>query len=63
MRARIKPDEIIGKRRGVEIVLGQGGTTVEACRRIGISEQTYHRWRKECGELKIGQERRAKGSG
>ena len=33
-----KPEEIIGKLRGVEIVLGQGGTTAEACRRIAVSE-------------------------
>jgi transposase-like protein len=44
-----KPEEIIGKVREVEIVLGQGGTTAEACRRIAVSEQTYYRWRKEYG--------------
>lgn len=42
-----KPEEIIGKLREVEIILGQGGTTAEACRRIAVSEQTYYRWRKE----------------
>lgn len=35
-----KPEEIIGTLRQVEVVLGQGGATVEACRRIAISEQT-----------------------
>ena len=35
-----KPEEIIGKLREVEIMLGQGGTTAEACRRIAVSEQT-----------------------
>jgi transposase-like protein len=39
-----KPEEIIGKLREVEIVLGQGGTTAEACRRMAVSEQTYYRW-------------------
>lgn len=39
-----KPEEIIGKLREVKIVLGQGGTTAEACRRIAVSEQTYYRW-------------------
>lgn len=38
-----KPEEIIGKLREVENVLGQGGTTAEACRRIAVSEQTYYR--------------------
>ena len=50
-----KPEEIIGKLREVEIVLGQGGTTAEACRRIAVSEQTYYRWRKEYGDLKTNQ--------
>ncbi|MBB2192034.1 IS3 family transposase [Gluconacetobacter azotocaptans] len=55
-----KPEEIIGKLREVEIVLGQGGTAAEACRRIGVSEQTYYRWRKEYGGLKTDQARRMK---
>ena len=53
-----KPEEIIGKLREVEIVLGQGGSTAEACRRIAVSEQTYYRWRKEYGGLKTDQARR-----
>ena len=40
------PEEIIGKLREVEIVLAQGGTTAEACRRIAVSVQTYYRWRR-----------------
>ncbi len=48
------------KLREVEIVLGQGGTTAEACRRIAVSEQTYYRWRKEYGGLKTDQARRMK---
>jgi len=55
-----KPEEIIGKLREVEIVLGQGGTTAEGCWRIGVTEQTYYRWRKEYGGLKVDQARRMK---
>jgi len=44
-----KPEEIIGKLREVEIVLAQGASTAEACRRIAVSEQTYYRWREEYG--------------
>ena len=55
-----KPEEIIGKLREVEIVLAQGASTAEACRRIGVSEQTYYRWRKEYGDLKTDQARRMK---
>ena len=55
-----KPEEIIGKLREVEIVLAQGASTAEACRRITVSEQTYYRWRKEYGGLKTDQARRMK---
>ena len=51
-----KPEEIIGKLREAEIVLAQGGTVADACRRIGIIEQCYiYRWRKEYGGLMIDQ--------
>jgi len=55
-----KPEEIIGNLRGVEIMLGQGGTTAEACRRIAVSQQAYYRGRKEYGGLKTDQARRMK---
>ena len=55
-----KPEEIVGKLREVEIVLAQGASTAEACRRIGVSEQTYYRWRKEYGGLKTDLARRMK---
>jgi len=45
-----KPEEIIGKLREAEIVLAQGASAAEACRRIAVSEQTYYRWRKDYGE-------------
>ena len=40
MGRRHKPEEIIGKLREAEIVLAQGGTTADACRRIAVAEQT-----------------------
>lgn len=60
MAKRHKPEEIIGKLREAEIVLAQGGTTVDACRRIALVEQTYFRWRREYGGLKTDQARRMK---
>lgn len=60
MGKRHKPEEIIGNLREAEIVLARGGTTADACRRIGVTEQTYYRWRKEYGGLKTGQARRMK---
>ncbi len=53
-------EEIIGKLREAEVVQGQGGTVADACRRIGVTEQTYYRWRKEYGGLKTDQARRMK---
>jgi putative transposase len=42
------------------VLLAQGRTVGEVCRRIGVSEQSYYRWRKEYGGLKVGQARRLK---
>ncbi|AZI35202.1 IS3 family transposase [Caenibius tardaugens NBRC 16725] len=60
MSRKHKPEEVIGKLREAEIVLAQGGTVADACRRIGVSEQSYYRWRKEYGGLKMDQARRMK---
>ena len=57
---RHSPEEIIGKLREVEIRMGQGVSTVEAIRGIGVTEQTYYRWRKEYGGLKLDQAKRLK---
>ena len=57
---RPTPEQIIGKLREAEIVVAQGATTAEACRRIAVSVQTYYRWRKEYGGLKTDQARRMK---
>jgi putative transposase len=59
-KKRHTPEEIIGKLREAEMVLAQGGITADACRRIGVTEQTYYRWRKEYGGLKVDQARRMK---
>ena len=60
MARKHKPEEIIGKLREAEIVLAQGGTVLDACRRIGVTEQSYYRWRTEYGGLKMDQARRMK---
>ena len=60
MARKHKPEEIIGKLREAEIVLAQGGTVADACRRIGVTEQSYYCWREEYGGLKMDQARRMK---
>jgi len=47
------PEQIINKLREVEILISQGATTIEASKKIGITEQTYYRWRKEYGGMRI----------
>ena len=48
------------KLREVEVRLSRGETTGQAVRAIGVTEQTYDRWRKEYGGLQVGQAKRMK---
>ncbi len=54
------PEMIINKLREVEILLNQGSMVSEASRKIGVTEQTYYRWRKEYGGMRIEQAKRLK---
>jgi transposase-like protein len=54
------PEQIINKLREAEILLSQGSSVAEASREIGIVEQTYYRWRKEYGGMRVEQARRLK---
>jgi putative transposase len=49
------PEQIISKLREAEVLLSQGQTIGEVCRTLGISDQTYYRWRKEYGGLRTDQ--------
>ena len=42
------------------MLMSQGSTTAEAARHLGITEQTYYRWRKEYGGMRINQAKRLK---
>jgi transposase-like protein len=57
-KKRFSVEQIIGHLREAEVFLSQGMTVGEICRRIGISEQSYYRWRREYGGLKVDQARR-----
>ena len=59
-RKRFSAQQIIGHHREAEVRLAQGQTVGEICRQIGISEQSYYRWRREYGGLKLDQARRLK---
>ena len=59
-RKRYSPEEIIRKLREAEVLLSQDQTVSQAVRQLGISEQTYYRWRKEYGGMDKSQARRLK---
>jgi transposase-like protein len=53
-------EQIISKLREVEVKISQGISAAEAIRSIGISDQTYYRWRKEYGGMRTDQAKRMK---
>jgi transposase-like protein len=53
-------EQIIHKLREAEVHLSQGDSVGEASRRIGVTEQTYYRWRKEYGGMRVEQAKRLK---
>ena len=59
-RERYIPEQIIGMLREAEVALAQGETVGVICRRLGVSEQSYYRWRHEYGGLKVDQAKRLK---
>ena len=59
-RKRYKAEEILGKLRQAEVLIGQGRSVAEVCREIGVTEVTYFRWRKEYGGLRLDQARKLK---
>jgi putative transposase len=59
-RKRFSPEQIIGKLREAEVALAQGQTVGQVCRTLGIVVQTFYRWRREYGGLKIEQAKRLK---
>ena len=46
-RKRFKTEEIIQKLLETEVLLSQGRNVAEACRQIGVTDNTYYRWRRE----------------
>jgi putative transposase len=58
VKKAFKPEQIIGKLREAEVLLSQGLTVGEASRKLGVTEQTYYRWRKEYGGMRVDQARR-----
>jgi len=58
VRKVFKPEQIINKLREAEVLLSQGSTVGEASRKLGVTEQTYYRWRREYGGMRVEQAKR-----
>ena len=59
-RKRYTAEQIIGKLREAEVALAQGENVGKVARRLGVAEQTYYRWRREYGGLRVDQAKRLK---
>jgi putative transposase len=59
-RKRFTPEQIIGILREADVKLSQGKNVGQICREMGITGQSYYRWRKEYGGMKTAQVKRLK---
>jgi transposase-like protein len=59
-RKRFSPEQIIGILREADVKLSQGKNVGQLCREMGVTEQSYYRWRKEYGGMKTAQVKRLK---
>jgi transposase-like protein len=59
-RKRFSAEEIVNKLRESDVLIARGQSIAQACKQIGVTDQTYYRWRKEYGGLKTDQARRLK---
>ena len=60
-KKRYMPEEILQPLRTVEMETGKGLVVLAACRKLGLTEHTYYRWKKEYGGLRVDQAKRLKG--
>ena len=58
MRKRHTPEQIIQKLRQADVDLAAGKTVAQACQALGVSEQTFHRWRNQYGGMKADEAKR-----
>jgi len=59
-RKRFTPEQIISKLREAEVLMAQGATIPVAAKQLGITEQTFYRWRTEYGGMRVDQAKRLK---
>ena len=59
-KKRYRAEQIVMMLREIEVKIAKGTDAGQACRDLGISEQTYYRWRRQYGGMKVDQARRLK---
>jgi putative transposase len=59
-KKRHTAEQIISKLREAEVLLAKGEDVAQVCRKLGVTEQTYYRWRKEYGGVRSDQAKRLK---
>ena len=59
-RKRHSAEQIISKLREAEVLLQKGHSVPQVCRQLGVTAQTYYRWRKEYGGMRVDQAKRLK---
>lgn len=59
-KRKYAPEEIVAKLREAEVLIAQGRTVADAARQIGVTEQSYYRWRREYGGMRSDQAKRLK---
>jgi transposase-like protein len=59
-RKRFAAEDIVNKLREADVLISKGQTIAQVCKQLGITDQTYYRWRKEYGGLKTDQAKRLK---
>lgn len=57
-RKRFSAEEIVNKLREAEVLIAKGSTVASVCKQIGVTDQTYYKWRREYGGLKTDQAKR-----
>ena len=59
-KQRHTPEQVIGKLREAEVKLARGTAIAQVCKDLAITENTYYRWRREYGGMKVDQAKRLK---
>ena len=59
-KKRYTAEDVIHKLREADVLLAQGSSVAQVCKQLGIADQTYYRWRKNFGGMKVDQAKRLK---